>query len=167
MIEIREERFSDLAAVREINIAAFEGEKEADLVDRLRDEEIDLVSLVADRDGEIVGHLLLSPVNAGDAPIRALGLGPMGVRPDLQRTGIGGMLVEAAVTEAKRVGAAALFVLGHPEYYPRFGFEAARPYGFGYKEPEYDPYFFLMELSPGGLDGHSGDVEYHPAFEVV
>ncbi|MFJ9693792.1 GNAT family N-acetyltransferase [Kitasatospora sp. NPDC101183] len=129
----RAETSADIPAIREINLAAFGTEGEADLVDALRadpDAWIDGLSLVStDEDGRIVGHALLTRCHIGDTP--ALCLAPCAVRPDQQRSGAGSAAVRAALTAAEDMGERYVVVLGHPTYYPRFGFTRASTHGIG------------------------------------
>ena len=131
MISIRRERPADIAAIRAVNEAAFEESAEADIVDALRDACPDLLSLVAETDGEIVGHILFSPVTIEDGPQsrQGMGLAPMAVTPNHQRQGIGSKLVEAGLEILREQGRPFVIVLGHPEFYPRFGFVPASRHG--------------------------------------
>ncbi len=162
---IRQETAADIAAIHAVNAAAFETTAEADLVDSLRARAADVISFVAERDGEIVGHILFSPVSLASSPeLKIMGLAPMAVAPSHQRSGIGSALVRAGLEQCKRQGAAAVVVLGHPAYYPRFGFVPSVRYGI---DSEYDvpqDVFMLVELVPGALQGASGTVSYHAAF---
>lgn len=177
---IRAERGHERAAIRHVNERAFERAGEADLVDALRREADPFVSLVAEDGGRVVGHICFSPVEIGaadavlgdarskDAGARlagtVLGLAPMAVIPERQRQGIGSMLVEKGLTACRERGAVAVVVLGHPDYYPKFGFVPAARYGL---RSEYDvpsEAFMAVELTPGVLAGTGGIVRYHPAF---
>ena len=156
--------------------AAFESPAEARLVDALRGVVEPAVSQVALCDGLVVGHALWTPVSvgglgdsadtaAGAAPL-AMALGPMAVLPDHQRTGVGAALVAAGVEACRELGARALFVLGHADYYPRFGFEPALPHGCFFQSERFAAHFFVRLLVPDGLPA-SGEVHYHPAFDGV
>lgn len=158
---IRAEEASDRAAVFDVNLRAFGGDTEARLVDAVRDRAT--VSLVAVEDGAIVGHILFSPVTVSGHTFT--GLAPMAVTPERQRSGIGSMLVHAGIEACRARGDRAIFVLGHAEYYPRFGFTPAAARGLHYKSDAFDPYFFVLELDRGALGGVSGLVEYDPAFD--
>lgn len=164
-MRIRDEAPGDRAAVRAVNEAAFEGPAEASLVELLRARASPLVSLVAEVDGEVVGYVAFSPVTLGGRPeLRLMGLGPMAVRPDRQGRGIGSALVRAGLDRCRALGAVAVVVLGHPGYYPRFGFVPGARLGL---DSEYDvpeEVFMAQELTPGALAGASGTVRYHPAF---
>ena len=162
---IRAERPSDRDAVFHVNARAFETDAEARLVDMLRERDAAAGSLVAEVDGAIVGHILFSPVTAGDREFVALA--PMAVLPEHQRSGVGSALVRAGIDACRARGDAAIFVLGHAEYYPRFGFVPAGPKGLHYVSEEFDPHFFVLELREGALDGVQGLVEFHPAFDSV
>lgn len=166
-VVLRREESGDVQAIHAVEAEAFEHEDEADLVDRLRARGRNVLSLVATSDGVIVGHILLTRVQVEGAPDDriVLGLAPVAVAAARQRSGIGSQLVRAALGEAREGGAAAMVVLGHPEYYPRFGFVPARDHGLFC---DYDPAgeaFFVMALAPGGLDGLAGRVRYAPEFD--
>src|SRR2546430_3759974 len=129
-IHIRPERAADIASVHALNRAAFETSTEADLVDALRERAKPIISLVADEAGSIVGHILFSPVTlSGCAELKIMGLAPMAVLPAEQRRGIGSTLVRAGLARCKQLGCVAVVVLGHPAYYPRFGFVPASRFG--------------------------------------
>jgi putative acetyltransferase len=167
MVKIRQERPDDFAAVYEVNSAAFPSDAEARLVEALRLEARPPVSLVAESDGKIVGHIFFSPVSVDSVArgSRTMGLAPMAVLPDYQMRGIGSKLVLAGLDACRECGAELVFVLGHPDYYPRFGFRKAASLGLHYKDRELDPYFFVLELAPGALRRVSGTVAYHALFE--
>lgn len=153
-VVIRPETGQDQEAIWSVNQAAFEGDAEANLVDALRDGRFFAVSLVAEVDGEIVGHILFSRVaivtNVGT--VDALSLAPMAVLPSHQRQGIGSRLVEAALEACREAGHRIVVVLGHPEFYPRFGFSAElawpleSPFGGGEA-------WMALELVPGRWAG--------------
>ncbi|MBM3819307.1 MAG: N-acetyltransferase [Acidimicrobiia bacterium] len=128
---IRPERPSDAGQVREVNTLAFGGPLEADLVDRLRDNCADALSLVAEQDGAVVGHILFTPVTitSGGRDVVGMGLAPMGVRPERQRQGIGSALVRHGLDLLRERRCPFVVVVGHPEYYPRFGFARASLHG--------------------------------------
>ena len=131
MISIRLERREDIAAIRAVNEVAFSQGAEADIVDALRDACPDLLSLVAETGGEIVGHILFSPATVGDGSgsTQGMGLAPMAVMPNRQRKGIGSKLVEAGLQMLREQGCPFVIVLGHPDFYPRFGFVPASCHG--------------------------------------
>ena len=124
------------------------------------------VALIAEDEEEIVGHIVLSwlPTRIDGHPIRAVALAPMAVRPDRQRRGIGTALVQHALRTAALAGADATIVLGHPAYYPRFGFSA----GLAAKiaSPFTGEAFMALELKPGALSGATGSVLYPDAFGI-
>ena len=164
-MHIRVERDGDAAAVRQVNQQAFGASVEADLVDALREQAKPFLSLVAEDDGAIVGHIAFSPVTlASAARLRVMGLAPMAVLPDRQRRGTGSALVRAGLDECRRLGASAVVVLGHPEYYPRFGFRPAPRFDLRSEYDVPDDVFMALELVQGALTGQSGTVRYHQAF---
>jgi len=127
VIEIREEQPGDVDAVREVNRQAFEQEQEGRIVDALRERGAAILSLVAVADGVVVGHIIFSPLTVG--PVVGAALGPMAVVPAHQRQGIGGRLVTRGVERLRERGCPFIVVIGHPEYYPRFGFRSAGAQG--------------------------------------
>ena len=167
-MHIRPERPADLAAVRTVNLAAFETRVEADLVDALRRREETLISLVAEHNGLVVGHILFSPVTlSGHPALKIMGLAPMAVLPSEQRRGIGSALVRAGLDRCKQSGFSAAVVLGHPAYYPRFGFTPASRFAIKSEYDVPDEAFMALEFEPGILHDKSGTVCYHPAFADV
>ncbi len=163
---VRPESPPDAAAIHEVNVAAFGGPAEAGLVDALLAADALTISLVAELEGRVVGHIAFSPVQiAGERGVtNALALAPLAVLPGQQRKGIGSLLTEAGLMEARRLGWELVIVLGHPEYYPRFGFVPAKPHGIlsPYEVP--DEAFMVLELRPDALPKHHGMVIYHEAF---
>lgn len=162
---VRAERARDRASVRALHRRAFGTEAEANLVDALREKARPLVSLVAQERGRVVGHILFSPVTlGGPAEPRIMGLAPMAVAPERQRRGIGSALVRAGLEACRALGCDAVVVLGHPSYYPRFGFSPAARFGLGCEYEAPPEAFQLLELRPGALRGAAGTVRYHAAF---
>ena len=161
---IREEVPSDAAAIAALNRAAFDGGYEADLIARLRADKLVIASLVAQVRAKIVGHICFSllPAEMDGRTIRAAALASMAVQPDLQNQGIGSKLVEEGSRTVRERGIEAVTVLGHPAYYPRFGFSAdlARRLA----APFSGEAFMALELVPGALDGSRGSVSYPTAF---
>lgn len=155
---------ADAEAIAALNRAAFGGEEEVGIVARLRSDGLVAVELVAEQGGVIVGHILLSwlPTMMDGRTVKALALAPMAVRPGLQKQGIGGRLIAAALLEARAEGAEAVIVLGHPDYYPRFGFSAALARNL--VSPFSGEAFMALELVPGALAGQHGSVSYPSAF---
>ncbi len=164
---IRPEEAGDREQVFEVNAQAFETDAEARLVDALRPVTEPLISLVAILKDRVAGHILFTPITVDNAPEAAatMALGPMAVLPELQKQGIGSMLVPAGLEECRSLATEAVFVMGHAEYYPRFGFTPAAPLGLRYKSERFDPYFMVIELRPGTLASMSGHVYYRPEFE--
>jgi putative acetyltransferase len=163
-ISIRHERPDDAQAVRETNEQAFGTPLEADIVDALRGAP-GSVSLVAALDARIVGHILFTPVDIEPtSPVRAAGLAPMAVRPEYQRQGIGRRLIEEGLEECRKAGYDVVVVVGHPDYYPRFGFVPAHTRGLRCEFPAPPEAFMTFELEAGVLDGRSGLVRYRPEF---
>lgn len=163
-VKIRPEEPADGAAVWAVNRAAFETQAEADLVDALRAQASPLISLVAEADS-VVGHICFSPVTLSGHPDLALmGLAPMAVRPDFQRRGIGSALVTAGLARCRELRQRAVVVLGHPRFYPRFGFVPASRYGIFSEYRVADEVFMVLELEPGSLAGKSGTIRYHEVF---
>jgi len=166
MITIRHETPADHAAIREVNLAAFGQAIEADLVDRLRATAEDFVSLVAIDDGAVVGHIAFSRVVVGDgASLVGSGLGPMAVLPERQRGGVGTQLVHAGLAMLRERGCPFVVVVGHPEYYPRFGFQPAS--GFGIRcqwDGIPDEVFMVWVLDATRMAGVTGVARYQQAF---
>lgn len=156
----------DLEAIRRVNQLAFEGPVEADIVDALRDAGAVVASLVADLDGVVVGHILFSPVTVETAnqECAIAGLAPMAVVPSHQHTGIGSELVREGLARCRAAGYRAVVVLGHPGYYPRFGFSVAAERGLHCAWPVRPEAFMALELTPHALNGILGQVAYHAAF---
>jgi putative acetyltransferase len=169
MLIIREEQPDDYPAVYELNGLAFKTDAEARLVNALRRKVRPLVSLVAERDERLVGHIMFTPVALDDAAVgaRTMGLAPLAVHPDAQRQGIGARLVHAGFDACKVLRTELIFVLGLPGYYARFGFHEASTKGFHYKDETLDPNFFVLELTRGAASGVSGTISYHPLFDTL
>jgi putative acetyltransferase len=161
---IRHEAASDREAVLRVVAAAFEGEDVPGLVEALR-ESGKVLSLVAEEDGEVIGHVMFSPmtIDSDKSSFACVCLSPLAVSPARQRRGIGGRLVESGLDELRRAGHGAVFVQGHPAYYPRFGFRRAREFDVHLDEDR--DAFMIIELHPGALDGVSGWVRYAEEFD--
>jgi putative acetyltransferase len=167
-MRIRSETHADHAAVRAVNEAAFDTPVEANLVETLRSKGVELVSLVANLEDHIVGHILFSPVVLTEhRHLKAMGLGPMAVVPDHQRHGIGSALVREGLSRCKAIGCRAVVVVGHPEYYPRFGFVPANRHGLRCEFDVAADVFMVAELEAGALNGVAGLVRYDDAFASV
>jgi putative acetyltransferase len=169
MLLIRDETPRDVGQVRMINIAAFDRPDEADLVDALRANCPEIVSLVAELDGRVVGHILFSPVTlpSGERTIRGMGLAPMAVLPEHQRDGIGARLVEESLAHLEQSSCPFVIVLGHPGYYPRFGFERASVHGIACQWEVPDEAFMVRILDPAAMAGAAGIARYRPEFDAV
>lgn len=164
---VRGEEPRDWAAVHALNVAAFGSAAEADLVDTLRQQVTPIISLVAEQDEMIVGHIMFSPVAlTGHADLKLMGLAPMAVAPVHQRKGAGSALVRAGLARCNELDFGAIVVLGHPGYYPRFGFAPAAQFGIGCEFAAPPQAFMIVELETGYLRGRSGTIRYHSAFDV-
>lgn len=166
---IRREQPDDAPAIRAIHLAAFETPFEADLVDRLRAELDPWYSFVADTDGAVVAHVSFSPVMITPPPkhpVSLVGLGPMAVRPDHQGRGVGSALADGALAALGDEAVDAVFVLGHPEWYPRFGFRPARRFGIELALDAPASSFMALEVTPGVLLNIAGKINYHSAFKT-
>ena len=171
---VRDERPSDATSIRWVVERAFGQVAEADLVERLRLAGAASISLVVveDSDGaraerdEVVGHILFSPVTIEERTpsVPALGLAPMAVTPEHQRRGIGSALIVTGLIRCRDQGVGIVVVLGHPGYYPRFGFRPAHSVGLTCEYDSPPEAFMVLELTPGALDACTGLVRYHRAF---
>ena len=167
MATIRKEKPSDIASIRRVNIKAFGREGEAELVDRLRDRGVLTVSLVAEEAGEVVGHIAFNPVDvtSESSSFRALTLAPLAVLPAYQNKGIGSQLVSAGLQECRRLGHNVIVVVGHPGFYPRFGFVRASSKGLECEFEAPDDVWMVAELEPDALAGRTGRVTFQPEFK--
>jgi putative acetyltransferase len=168
-VNIRSELPDDIAKIRKVNEAAFDTNAEADLVEGLREADAISLSLVAILKKIIVGHILFSPVviESKDSILHVVGLGPMSVLPEHQRQGIGSKLVVAGLEMCLSQDQPAVVVLGHPEFYPRFGFVPSRQYSIT-SEYEVPPEVFMIrELRQGALAGQAGIAKYHQLFNEL
>jgi putative acetyltransferase len=165
-VVIREETAADHAAVRELNQRAFGQDDEANLVDALRAGQYTRLSLVAEQNGAVIGHLLFSrlPIETASGTVEALALASVAVLPGHQRQGVGSQLIRHGLMMCRQRGHRIVVVLGHAEYYPRFGFSAALAERL--RSPFPGPHFMALELVPGALDGVEGDVRYPSPFGV-
>lgn len=165
---IRNEEEKDWAAIHIVNASAFKSPAEAYLVDTLRKEACPIVSLVAVEDNTVVGHIMFSPVLLTHHPeLKIMGLAPVAILPDNQGRGIGSALVRMGLERCKDLGVGAVVVLGHPEYYPRFGFLPCSRFGIGCEYDVAEEAFMVVELQSGYLRGNSGTIKYHAAFNNV
>ncbi|MEG4309438.1 MULTISPECIES: N-acetyltransferase [unclassified Microcoleus] len=167
-MDIRTEKPEDVEAVRNINIAAFGRENEANLVDRLRGI-ASTFSFVAVQSDRIVGHIFFSPVvveGKCSSNLSIQGLAPVAVLPNYQRQGIGTLLIREGLKECGRSGFQAVVVLGHPDFYPRFGFIPASRKSLGCEYDVPDEAFMVLELESGALHDCSGTVKYRSEFSL-
>jgi len=168
---IRPELPADAPAIYEVHLQAFAQDGESRLVNALREDgNINPeLSLVAVHDGRIIGHILFCRIAiiSGTVETAALALAPLGVHQDYQCRGIGAALIEAGLDECRRLGHRIVIVVGHPGYYPRFGFTAAKESGISAPFPCPDDAFMALPLRPGALDGIGGTVRYPVAFDTV
>jgi putative acetyltransferase len=168
---IRPEVPEDIPAIFEVHLQAFAQDGEARLVSALRQDgninpELSLVAVHGDR---IIGHILFCPIaivsETGETP--AMALAPLAVHQDYQCLGIGAALIEEGIAECQRLGHRIVIVVGHPGYYPRFGFTPARESGITAPFPCPDDAFMALPLETGALDGIGGMVRYPVAFDTV
>ncbi len=165
------ERPEDYDAITAVNDAAFGRPNEGRLVASLRNREEfnPSLSLVAEINGDIVGHILFHPVKikSGNEVYESVALAPMCVLPELQRKGIGSLLVNEGIRRLKKLGYKSVIVLGHAEYYPRFGFKAASLWNINSPVEVPDDVFMVLELTEGELNLIQGTVEYPPEFSYA
>ena len=168
-MNIRKEKDSDKEKIWEVNAEAFESEAEANLVNALRDSGISFISLVAEEDREIVAHILFTPVELiGDQScLKLMGLAPMAVLTKLQKKNIGSQLVKTGIEKCSTQGYDAVVVLGHPEYYPKFGFMPSIKFGIKSEYDVPDEAFMVLELKKDSLKDKYGVIKYHTAFGSV
>ncbi|HEV7367657.1 N-acetyltransferase [Arenibaculum sp.] len=171
-MRIEEETQALAARIRAVLAAAFGGGNEADLVERLRADGLVRLALVAledgeAEDGEVVGHVVFSDlaVEVDGRKVDAVALAPVAVRPDRQRRGTGAALIRAGLERLRRDGCEAVVVLGHPRYYPRFGFSPALARKLA--APFAGDAFMALELAEGALAGAAGSVRYPDAFGIA
>jgi len=162
-IVIRDERADDIQAITEVTVAAFapleiSNGTEQHIVRALREQGALSVSLVAERAGEVLGHIAFSPITVTDGTAGWYGLGPVSVLPEHQRRGIGAALIEAGLARLRQLGARGCCLVGHPEYYPRFGFRTVP----GLIHEGVPPEAFMALCLAG--DPPQGTVSFHPAF---
>jgi putative acetyltransferase len=164
-IEIREERPEDLTAIRKVNKRAFDQDQEGNIVDALRSNGAALLSLVATLDDRVVGHIMYSPITVGET-ITGAALGPMAVVPEHQRKGIGTKLVEAGNRNLQDAGWPFIIVIGHSDYYPRFGFTPASAFGITCEWEVPDNVFMILVLDESKIAGVSGLARYRHEFSA-
>ena len=173
MLSVRDEGPDDVTAIRAVVARAFGRDAEADLIDLLRRASAATVSLVAVQPAAdarrpvdtVIGHILFSPITVDGTPsARAVGLAPLAVGPAHQRRGAGTALVEAGLARCRRLNVNLVVVLGHPQYYPRFGFQPGHQLGLTCEYDVPPEVFMALELTPGRLASVSGVARYHAAF---
>lgn len=166
---IREEQPSDIEKIWQVNVEAFETKAEANLVNTLRDSGCTFISLVAETESKVVGHILFTPVelSGNEIKLKIMGIAPMAVLSQYQNKGIGSKLVQAGLERCQSLGYDAVVVLGHPSYYPKFGFVPSVQYGVKSEYDVPDEVFMILELNPGSLKHHEGVIRYHEAFNSV
>jgi putative acetyltransferase len=160
-VNIHREKPGDEAAIHEVKRLAFETDDETNLVDASRRDGYLRISLVAEEDGKIVGHVLFSGVSVDDVS-KPLALAPVAVVPGRQSEGVGSAMIKAGIKTCAAEGFDAIFVLGEPGYYSRFGFSTEKANTFDTPYPK--EYFMALELAEETLEGASGSIEYPPPF---
>jgi len=170
MTTVRRERQGDEAQVFEVNCQAFGRKEEAEVVDALRDSCPEGVSLVAEAEGRIVGHILFTPTiveGEGDSLV-GTGLAPVAVLPQHQGKGIGSALVRAGLDEMRMAGEPFVVVVGHPGFYPKFGFERASKYGIRCEYSEVpDEAFMIIVFDESRMQGLTGIAKERPEFAAA
>lgn len=167
MLAIRNERRGDEAQIYEVNLRAFGRKEEADIVNVVREAYPERVSLVAEQDEGIVGYALFTPATIEDGDKRLVGttLAPLAVLPEYQKTGVGSALMRAGLDAVRSAGEPFVVLVGHPTYYPRFGFERASKYGLACEYSQVpDDAFMIVVLDPQRMQGVKGTVRFPPEF---
>ena len=165
MIEIRPEGPGDIAAIRDVNHSAFGQDQEGNIVDALRANGGALLSLVAVKQDRVVGQIMYSPARVGSA--HGAALGPMAVLPEHQRQGIGSKLIEAGNRRLEESGCPFIIVVGHANFYPRFGFKPASSCGITCEWEVPDDVFMLLTLDRSKMAGVSGLAQYRSEFSTI
>jgi len=167
-MNIREERPSDIEQIWEVNAEAFDTETEANLVNVLRKSCSTFISLVAERKNKVIGHISFSPVKLNHKnELKIIGLAPMAVTSQYQKQGIGSELIKSGLALCQAQGYDAVVVLGHPSYYPKFGFVPALKFSIKCEYEVPDEAFMIYEFVSGTLKGNEGVIKYHEAFNSV
>ena len=170
MVETRRERPEDIPGIRNLHDRAFGRSEEGAVVDRLREVCEGRVSLVAVAEGQIVGHVLFSPVvivTGAGREVSGMGLAPLAVLPECQRQGIGTELTRAGLAAIRQTLCSFVVVLGHPTYYPRFGFEPASRRGIRCRWDVSDEAFMVQVMDEEAMRGVSGLAHYRGEFDDV
>ena len=166
---IRKEKSEDLQRIYEINEQAFKQKTESELIRKIRASKnfIPKLSLVAVKNGRIVGHILFSKIKIkGEKEYESLILAPIAVLPELQKQGIGRKLITEGLKKARELGFSSIIVLGHKDYYPKFGFEKASKWKIKCSFDVPDEAFMAIELNSGALKGKSGIIEFPKEFQI-
>jgi putative acetyltransferase len=168
-MSIRKEKPADIEKIWNINAEAFDTDAEASLVNALRSSGIPFLSLVYEENYDLVGHILFTPVElvCNTSGVRVMGLAPMAVVPSFEKKGIGSSLVKTGIQECISEGYDAIVVLGHPNYYPKFGFRPSVDYGLKSEYEVSDDVFMVLELKKNSLNRIKGIVKYHAIFGSV
>lgn len=166
---IRPETDDDASAIRRVNEQAFGQPAEALLVEALRENGASLLSLVAENDNQVVGHILFSPahIKSDESETPAVALAPVAVLPDHQRKGVGTALILQGLAVLHDMGHGLVIVLGHPGYYPKFGFTPASRFGIRCPFEVPDEAFMALELREGAAPRSGGVVRYRPEFDAL
>lgn len=171
MVSFAQEKTDDIISIREVVTAAFGRTSEAKLIEAIRNSQnfIPELSIVATEKDNLLGHILLSPIiiEAQRQTFSALALAPLAIIPTRQREGIGTELVQVALSKCRELDHNLVVVLGHPSYYPRFGFQTANQFGIHAPFPVPEQAFMVLELKPGKLQRTSGLVRYPAYFDEV
>jgi predicted N-acetyltransferase YhbS len=166
-IKIRQEVNKDYKRVYEITKLAFGQEKESKLIEKVRKGPnfVPELSLVAEKDNEIVGHILFSKMKiVGESEYETLMLAPLAVIPELQKQGIGGKLIKKGIEKAIELGFDSIIVVGHKDYYPKFGFQKASKWGIKCPFEVPDGAFMAIELTENALENKAGVVQFPEEF---
>lgn len=172
-ITIRQEQTEDYGAVHKTVELAFKDVEESDhsepfLVDKLRqtDAFVPELSLVAETDGKIIGHILLTKVEivSENNSVTSLGLAPVSVLPKYQKQGVGSALIREAHKRATELGYGSIVLLGHKDYYPKFGYKQAIDFGIEFPFDVPHEYCMVIELRPKALKGVRGKIKYARPF---
>lgn len=171
MITIRPEKPEDFRGIARVNDLAFKRKAEGKLVEEIRTlpEFVPELSIVIEQDSQIVGHILFTPVlvKDGEKSHQMLTLAPMSVLPDYQKTSVGKLLVIYSLQRARELGYKSACVLGHPSYYPKFGFKIASGWNIKSPFPAPDEAFMAIELEKGSLEKVQGTVVFPSVFDEV
>lgn len=168
LVQIQLEKPNNIPAIHDLLLQSFPTDSEAFLVDRLRKNASPYLSLVAEQDHQLIGHLFFSPAHLPKHPsIKVMGLAPLAVEDEFQDLGIGTALVKAGLAMCRDQGIQAVVVLGHASYYPRFGFAPAVNFGMFCKYPVPSETFMVIELVKNALPKNPGMIHYHPEFDKM